>query len=216
MSIPFDSAFPGTGSELESSPENVERQPETKGAFKTTESFCDAIAPQATRYAMSIVRVWADAEEIVQEAFCRLLQSKSFSGDCDPRTDGSVTDEAATNGSEKAYLFATVRNLAIDQLRKQKRRRFEPLDVGLLPNKQVPTDDSRLRRLELSVQAILKDLPSQWSDALQLKINGGLSYLEIADVLGATHAQVRTWIYRARKQLEKDLHKQGLLNRVNA
>ena len=206
MSIPFDSAFPGTGSELESIPEDVERQPNTNGTFRNSESSCAGVVPQATHYAMSIVRVWEDAEEIVQEAFCRLLQSDRFSANSD----------RATDGFDKALLFTTVRNLAIDQLRKQKRRRFEPLDVGQIPNTKGHSDESRLQRLELGVQAILKDLPNQWSDALQLKINGGLSYDEIASVLGATHAQVRTWIYRARKRLEKDLNEQGLLNRGNA
>ena len=196
MSIPFDSAFPGTGSELESPPGDEERQPNAEGTLSNSESFCEGIAPQATRYAMSIVRVWADAEEVVQEAFCRLLQS-----------------ERVTDGFDKALLFTTVRNLAIDQLRKQKRRRFEPLDVGQIPNTKVHSDESSLQRLEHGVQAILKDLPDQWSDALQLKTNGGLSYDEISNVMGATHAQVRTWIHRARKQLEKDLNEQGLLNR---
>jgi RNA polymerase sigma-70 factor (ECF subfamily) len=203
MSIPFDSAFPGTGSELESIPEDVERQPNANGTFGNSESSLGGIAPQATRYAMSIVRVWADAEEVVQEAFCRLLQSDRF----------STNSDRVTDGLDKALLFTTVRNLAIDQLRKQKRRRFEPMDVGQIPNAKVHSDESRLQQLELGVQAILKDLPTQWSDALQLKINGGLSYSEIADVLKATHAQVRTWIYRARKQLEKELYEQGLLNR---
>lgn len=206
MSIPFDSAFPGADSKLESIPENVERQPDCNGTFNDVESFCEGIAPQATRYAMSIVRIWADAEEIVQEAFCRLLQSDRLS-------DNSDRD---SNASDKAFLFTTVRNLAIDQLRKQKRRRFEPLDVGQIATTKTHSDDTRLQRLEQGVQAILKDLPNQWSDALQLKVNGGLSYEEIANVLDATHAQVRTWIYRARKQLEKDLSQQGLLNRGNA
>ncbi len=206
MSIPFDSAFSGTGSKLKSTPENVERQTNTDRAFRNPESFCEGIAPQATRYAMSIVRVWADAEEIVQEAFCRLIQSNR----------GSENPGLEIDSSSKALLFATVRNLSIDQLRKQKRRRFEPLDVAQLPGKKVPFEGSRLWQLELGVQAILKDLPNQWSDALQLRINGDLSYDEIASVMGATHAQVRTWIYRARKQLEKDLDKQGLLIRGNA
>lgn len=206
MSIPFDSAIPETDSELGSNPENADRKPDSKRTCGNAESFCGEIAPDATRYAMSIVRIWADAEEIVQEAFCRLLQSNRLSG----------SPDRDAKSSDKAMLFATVRNLAIDQLRKQKRRRFEPLDMGQIASTKTLPHETRLQQLEQSVQAILKDLPNQWSDALQLKVNGGLSYEQIASVLDATHAQVRTWIYRARKQLEKDLNQQGLLNRGNA
>ena len=197
MSIPFDSAFPSTA-------ENTERKPDTERAFELTESFCDRIAPQATRYAMSIVRVWADAEEVVQEAFCRLLNS-----------DRCQQNSKQTENEPKAILFSTVRNLSIDRLRKNGRRRFEAIDVNEISNgavaKKNTNSELRLQQLENGVQEILNDLPSQWSDAIQLKINGGLKYEEIARILDATHAQVRTWIYKARKQLEKNLAKKGLL-----
>lgn len=202
MSTPFGSAFPESDSNRESTLKNVERQSNTGGAVRASDRFCEQVAPQATRYAMSIVRVWADAEEIVQEAFCRMVQSDRLSEEADFDTDSA----------QRALFFAMVRNLSIDRLRKKKRRRFEPMDVGKLATNKNHSDETTLQRLEKSVQAILKELPSQWSDALQLKVNGGLSYEEISNVLDATHAQVRTWIYRARKQLEKDLAQQGLLN----
>jgi RNA polymerase sigma-70 factor (ECF subfamily) len=162
-------------------------------------------APQATRYAMSIMRSWCDAEEIVQEAFCRLIQS----GKLNERRPASPTK---TDLDRKATLFATVRNLSIDQLRKQSRRRFEPFFGGQVAASPETTNTQRLEQLETSVQAVMKQMPSEWADALQLKINGELSYQEISIVLGATHGQVRTWIFRARKQLASDLKRQGLLD----
>ncbi len=205
MSIPFDSAFPKTDSP-ESTIDNEERKPDAERAFAMTESFCDAIAPQATRYAMSIVRVWADAEEVVQEAFCRLLQSSQ------PAKNQS-RNTACRDQQSKAILFTTVRNLSIDRIRQNGRRRFETIDCEQVEQPTKPTTESRLQDLETGIENILKELPVQWSDAIQLKLNGELSYDEIASVLGATHAQVRTWIYRARKQLERDLAEQGLLER---
>lgn len=205
MSIPFDSA-------LSSITRNAERKPDAARAFELTESFCDRIAPQATRYAMSIVRVWADAEEVVQEAFCRLLNSDR----CQPSSSNEQSnssfqeDSNETNNEPKAILFSTIRNLSIDRLRKNGRRRFEAIDVNELARNE-KSDELRLQRLENGIQASMESLPTQWSDAIQLKINGDLSYDEIANVLDATHAQVRTWIYRARKQLERDLNQKGLL-----
>lgn len=173
-----------------------------------SQSFYDEVAPQATRYAMSILRHWGDAEEIVQEAFCRLIGSNHFESNPDGHTEHSCNNN-------KALLFTTVRNLAIDQLRKNKTRHTEPFDAKLIADRKTDTrsdrDGRRLAELESSVDAILKAMPSIWSEALQLKINGGLSYQEISKVMNATHSQIRTWIFRARKLLQTDLKQQGFL-----
>lgn len=199
MSIPFDSAI----SELSDldSVSDAEPNPEAESNETSpwTESFCDQVAPQAKRYAMSIVRRWCVAEEIVQEAFCRLMQPAN-------------RQRTAFHANSRALLFTTVRNLAVDQLRKEGRRRFETLETGQLVDSRSCLDHSRLEQLETGVEDILQQMPTRWSDALQLKINGGLSYTEITCVLGATHAQVRTWIYRARQRLEQELNQRGLLD----
>ena len=184
-------------------------------AVALSQSFCDEIAPQATRYAMSIVRSWGDAEEIVQEAFCRLIDSNRFEPSLDKQTN-QFENKANDN---KALLFTMVRNLAIDQLRKNKTRRVEPVDTQLIAdrktsgqiNDQTDHDGKRLEQLESSVETILKTMPNTWSEALQLKVNGGLSYQEISIVMKATHGQIRTWIFRARKLLQADLKQQGFL-----
>ncbi len=75
----------------------------------------------------------------------------------------------------------------------------------------MPVDESRTeQQLETQIEQWLEQLPPEWADALKLKVNGQLSYAEIADVMNATHAQVRTWIYRARRQLETELNKTGI------
>ncbi len=153
---------------------------------------------QATRYAMSIVRCWADAEEIVQESFCKLIESNN-SDQCDSDPIG------------KAILFTTVRNMSIDKLRQQGRRRFEPVDQNQIESTKSTTDEQRLQDLESGIESAMQDLPESWSDALALKVNAGLSYAEIAEVLSATHSQIRTWIFRARKQLQVELEQSGLL-----
>jgi len=211
MSIPFDSAVTGSVSDQEekSGPESgiADRKSESGHNENGTPSarFCSEIAPQATRYAMSIMRRWSDAEEVVQEAFCRLIQSgklNQLQPDCPGKPESGG----------RAVLFATVRNLSIDRLREQGRRKYESFDASQIASSRFNTNETQLARLETGVQAVLKEMPSEWADALQLKMNGKLSYDEISNVLGATHGQVRTWIFRARKQLAKDLKRQGLLN----
>ena len=158
------------------------------------------LAAQATRYAASMVRRWSDAEEIVQEAFCRLIQSGN-----------SQQSDLTFDVDCRALLFTTVRNLAIDHLRVRQRRKFEAIDANQISMAKPDSDPQRLVQLERCIDEILDGMPTQWSESLQLKINGELSYAEIANVLGGTHAQVRSWIYRARKQLAVELTRRGIL-----
>lgn len=213
MSMPFDSAVTGPSDQETmtdpNSPPNAEPCPHSDSHRTNASSggFYSQVAPQALGYAMSIVRQWADAEEIVQEAFCRLLQSNPTH----TNESADLKRMATSDLSHKPRFFAIVRNLAIDQLRRNGRRRFEPIDSHTIAGTPARSDDTRLAQLEFEIQNSLKQMPSQWSDSLQLKINGKLSYAEISDVLDATHAQVRTWIFRARKQLASDLVQKGLL-----
>jgi RNA polymerase sigma factor (sigma-70 family) len=156
-------------------------------------------ATSAVEFAMSIVRRRCEAEEIVQEAFCRILASPN---------------KGTSQKSNKALLFRIVRNLCIDRLRENERRVFSAIDPETLV--AIGHKDGRqLEKLERSVAELLNLLQPEWREALQLKIQGGLSYEEISSVLDASHAQVRTWIFRARKQLKQELDQRGLLPEID-
>jgi len=156
-------------------------------------------APQGTRYAYSMLRHSTDAEEVTQEAFCRLL-SKS--------TDWEVVEFESRLQNFPALFFTTIRNLCVDLIRKNRRQRQVALTAAVEP--AAKSDAGNTRQLEAAVISIMDQMPDQWSEALKLKINGQLSYAEIAQVLDVTHAQIRTWIYRARRHLETELNKAGI------
>lgn len=197
MSMPFDSAIRDA---KEFVSESVEPHPETEigESCAIDTRFFDQHAPRATRYAMSLIRSWADAEEVAQEAFCRLIEKETIA---------NVESPSAA----RAILFTTVRNLSIDRLRKLGRRKFEPFDDQIIPMRKSGLSDDGLEKLEATVSSAIQDLPEEWAEALQLKVNARLSYDEIANVLSASKNQVRMWIFRARKQLQVELNKSGLL-----
>ena len=155
------------------------------------------------RYATSMLRSSADAEEVVQEAFCRLMLS---------RHKVEVTDDFA------AVFFTTVRNLCMDLIRKRKRRPEVPIVKvsEISANQSAPGSSDDVSVLKQAIQEAINDLPDNWADALKLRINANLSYEEISAVLKCTRSQVRTWIYRARRQLEQALVTQGLLGRLQS
>ena len=182
MSLPSDSTL----TEEPNQPEHCE-------SGWLDDEFCAKVTPQAKRYALSIVRLWSDAEEIVQEAFCRLIQKGHLS-----------------TPNRKALLFKTIRNLSIDLLRKKGRLKFEPIVEWNTPPDNAHHRDDELQGLQQIVDRIMDQLPDNWSAALNLKVNAGLGYDEISNVLGATRDQVRIWIYRARKQIHHELSKHDL------
>lgn len=147
-------------------------------------------------YANSIVRSTSDAEEIVQDAFCRLLKCIA-----------SKPIESETRF--RATFFTTIRNLCIDLLRRRKRRTDVSLESVVEPvsNRHTQQEyDEAAKQIECMIDA----LPTDWAEALRLKVHGMLSYEEISQTLNCTKAQVRTWIFRARKQLKDDIEKQDL------
>ena len=159
----------------------------------------DQYAPRGIRYAFSILRNQADAEEISQEAFCRLWAAYP---------DWKNGDGQSLDKQFPSLFFATIRNQCIDVIRKRSKQKQIALD---LTDEPVARSESRTeKQLETQITYWLEQLPAQWADALKLKVNGQLSYAEIAEVMNATHAQVRTWIYRARRQLETELNKTGI------
>ena len=147
-------------------------------------------------YANSMVRSFSDAEEIVQDAFCRLLKC-------------ITVKPIETETRFRATFFTTIRNLCIDLLRRRKRRN----DVSLESVSEPATErfaPEQYHEAEKRMETLIDGLPNPWAEALRLKVHGTLSYEEIAKALECSKAQVRTWIFRARKQLKEEIEKQEL------
>ena len=154
----------------------------------------DRYAQRAMNYAFGILRNQSDSEDVVQEAFCRLMA---------PRQRHRLR---ASAGQLSAIFFTAVRNLSLDTIRRRKTRRQAALvdQIASPPADVSPSDEAELRGL-------VDQLPPEWSEALKLRVDGQLTYAEISEVMGCTLAQVRTRIYRARKQLTRELIQRGFL-----
>jgi RNA polymerase sigma factor (sigma-70 family) len=171
---------PGADSETEADLELVRRVARgDRAAFGTV---FDRYAAPALRYARRLIRDPAASEDAVHAAFVRLLEA-ARSGSLDPE-----------RGTLRGLLFRTVRNLCIDAIRM--RARDVPLDDHDQAGGQTGAGDARL-----DLDAALALLPENHRSALLLRVDAGLSYVEIGAALGATVAQVRMWIFRARRCL---------------
>jgi RNA polymerase sigma-70 factor (ECF subfamily) len=131
------------------------------------------LGPGLVLFARQFVRSIADAEDIVQDAFVRFWR-KQHSGD--PPAPGSGV-------ANRGLLYATVRSVALDLLRRDARRaRREATasaDMEQTTEPQFDFDDGSQRALA----AALDLLPVEQREVLVMKIWNELTFAEIASAL---------------------------------
>lgn len=138
------------------------------------------------KYADSIVRDRASAEDLVQEAWLRFA---------------SATSQAVQISHPTSYLYSIVRNLARDWLRRTSNSVALPSTSEVM--EAVPSDAPSAERIlyfrdELRVfDAVLSELPERTQRALILYRYEKWTLQEIADELGVSVARVHTLIKQA-------------------
>jgi RNA polymerase sigma-70 factor, ECF subfamily len=164
----------------------VDRKDE--GAF---EIFYDRHGGPAFSLAHRIVGDRSLAEDVVQEAFLSIWRSKA--------------GYDRTRGSVRSWSLGIVRNRAIDALRRAATPapRLDLDDDAALESRQAPerTDSEVIRReTARRVRGVLRTLPSEQSQVIELAYFGGFSHSEIADMLGEPLGTIKG---RMRLGLEK-------------
>lgn len=117
--------------------------------------------------ALAITRCPGRAEDAVQEAFARLWSRG-----------------VRPTGDPVAYVFAAVRNAAIDQVRRQPADRpREPASIynGLPPD---PAHQAVTREQHRAVREAVEALPEAQRESVVMKVYGGLTFQQMAEALG--------------------------------
>ncbi len=145
--------------------------------------------PQIHRYCLSRLRSREEAEDAAQNVFLRV---------CTALRKGVVPE------LEEPWLYKIARNVCVSRALGSKRRaRVEgPADVEAL-DAAAPAMGRPDELLGLG--DALADMPENLRRVILLREWQGLSYAEIAETTGQTHAAVETLIFRARRHLAKAL-----------
>ena len=134
-----------------------------------------------------------DAEDLTQEVFVRVFR----------RLD------TYTPGTFEGWLHRITTNLFLDQARRKQRIRFDTLsdERASTLRSAGPAPDAALaeRLFDDDVERALASLPPDFRAAVVLCDVEGLSYDEIADILGAKLGTVRSRIHRGRAMLRRAL-----------
>lgn len=145
---------------------------------------------EAQNYCNSLIKDPSWAEDIIQDSFADIyVRRKDYKDEFSFRT----------------YLYAVIRHKAIDHLRKNGRLRFAedrfPEALGM--ETESPEEKYLQKESKDQMAEWIRELPQNQREALYLFCVKGMSYGEIAGYMKKNTAQVKIWIYRARKKLQQ-------------
>ncbi|MFA6468138.1 MAG: RNA polymerase sigma factor [Bacteroidota bacterium] len=142
------------------------------------------------RFCMRLVSESEIAEDIVQETFVRMIDEKM-----------SLHNPAAL----KSWMYMIARNEAFTQLKKRKRTRMLFEDDQDVFIEESTSDSIETAERSAIITSFVNRLLPQYKEVLVLREYEAMNYEEIAEVIGASVATVKSRLFRARKALSEKL-----------
>jgi RNA polymerase sigma factor (sigma-70 family) len=167
-------------------------QPMTAAGMRpltTVEMFEEGVRNNSARLlaiARAIVGNRASPEDVVQQAVMNLFKHRDR---YDWREPGGLLKRATVN--EALRLLRKPRTSAI------------PDEVDTPGGSAQPDEALETNETVIRVREAIQQLPEHFRAALVLCEYENMSYQQIADTLNASVPQVKTWIHRARRRMEK-------------
>lgn len=176
-------------------------QPVLKAQEDVSEIITALVAEYSTmlyRVAYSVTRNAAEAEDIVQETFLRVLKHR---------------EKLSEIRDARVWLVRIAWNLALDHKRRAKTRP-ETEDIAdfarILPSSERRVEDEVISTEEYArILELIDKLPEKERKALLLSAMDELSTAEIAAVCSTTESSIRSRIFRARRELASLLAREG-------
>jgi RNA polymerase sigma-70 factor, ECF subfamily len=151
-----------------------------------------AALPRLRRYARALTRDVDRAEDLVQDTLARAWEKRRL---------------WRVGSDLRAWLFAIMHNVHVNQFALRKRRLLEvPLDgeEGVSPSFEIPVRASQFHRVELAeVLAQIGELPVEQREVLMLAAVEELRYEDIARLQGVPIGTVMSRLSRAREKLRR-------------
>ncbi|MBD3944394.1 RNA polymerase sigma factor SigE [Nocardioides ganghwensis] len=163
------------------------------GAVPTWDEVVEQHSDRVFRLAYRLTGNRPDAEDLTQEVFVRVFRSL----------------DSYTPGTFEGWLHRITTNLFLDGARRKQRIRFDPLSderasrlTSTSPAPELAVAD---QTFDDDIETALATLPPDFRAAVVLCDVEGLSYEEIAEIMGAKLGTVRSRIHRGRTMLRKAL-----------
>lgn len=151
-------------------------------------------------FAFNLTKSREATEDLIQDTFYRAL---------------SNSEKFLEGTNIKAWLFTIMRNLFINNYRKQKKSNTvtDTSDNQYLLNstKKIEKNDSERSFLAEDISKAMREVSSDFTEPFMMYFNG-FSYQEIAEQLDLPLGTVKSRIFFARKELQSKLKERGVLN----
>jgi RNA polymerase sigma factor (sigma-70 family) len=173
--------------------EGPEAGPGRSGAG--TPTWDQVVARHSTRvyrHALRLTGNRADAEDLTQEVFLRVFRSL----------------DTYVPGTFEGWLHRITTNVFLDQVRRKARLRLDPAGDSLearVGSSPAASDLALDGLFDADVEEALSQLSPEFRTAVLLADVDGLSYEEVAAVLGLKLGTVRSRIHRGRSRLRRAL-----------
>lgn len=152
----------------------------------------DWYLPRVYRYVLSRVGNVAEAEDLTEDVFLRML--------------GAIADYKRTSVPFSAWLFRIARNHLISYYRKNGLRKDQStLDETVADTRQGPESIVEAQFMLGEVAEAVQKLPDAQRDVIALRFAVGLSIAETAQVLGKRQGNVKALQHKAVSRLQKIL-----------
>ena len=140
--------------------------------------------------ALRVLRDEALAEDAVQEAFLAIWRGASRF--------------MPERGKASTWILTLVHRRAVDLVRREDRRRTEPLEDTEVAAAGGTAEDVAWLRLERErVQAALRQLPDQQREAIELAYYGGFTQSELAERLGQPLGTIKSRMFAGLTRLHE-------------
>jgi RNA polymerase sigma factor (sigma-70 family) len=139
--------------------------------------------------ALRVVRDAALAEDVVQEAFLAVWRSAAR----------FVPERAKAS----TWIMTFVHRRAVDVVRREERRRGEPLDPAEQPATGSTEEVAWLRFERERVQGALAQLPDQQREAIELAYYGGFTQAQLAERLGQPLGTIKSRVFNGLGRLRE-------------
>lgn len=158
--------------------------------------------PQVYRLAYRMTNHPEDAADLTQEVFLKAW---------------SNLEKFEFKSAFSTWLYRLASNLCIDFLRNARRRPFVPLTfedadgeeqrIEVIDPAPQPEDALLAGEQQEQLNAAMQELEPEHRKILTLRVVNGLSYTDIAEILGVKEGTVKSRLARAREKLRKNYYK---------
>ena len=118
-------------------------------------------------------------------------------------------DQFKGNSALGTWIYRIAVNTCYDQLRKQKRRKTDPMPEHLDPIDHTAEDAVESAGLRPEIQQALATIPEDFRTAVVLSDIEGMALPAVAEVLGIPVGTVKSRVFRGRRLLAKELGNQS-------